>query len=96
MKRPIKAYSCRPREEEYHIVVFTTNAPRARLLGFQADPAHDLGLFGFSGLTIEDYVVSRLPQADGLSVKECAWVHQDDAPADVRERATALWTNEEG
>lgn len=84
MKRPIKAYSCQPRDEEYHIVVFTTNAPKARLLGSQADPAYN-----------EDYIVSRLPRADGLSRKECVWIDEADAPTDVRERAAALWADEE-
>jgi hypothetical protein len=80
----IQAYSCRPTGAEWHIVVFTATAKRARLLGFYAGPSGE----------DDDYIhwrARRLSAADGLCLNEKAWICAEDAPEQLRLKAAELW-----
>jgi hypothetical protein len=83
--RSVRAYSCRPAGEEWHLVVFAATARRARLIGFLADP----GVSEFI-----EWRARRFPEADGLYASEAAWADASDAPEWVREAAAGLWRSE--
>jgi hypothetical protein len=78
----IRAYSCRPVGEDWHLVVFAASARRAKLLGFRNDPGD---------CEWTEWRVRRLPEADGLYASEAVWVQPSDAPEWLQAAAAGLW-----
>lgn len=78
----VRAYSCSPGGDEYHLVVFADTGRRARYLAFLSDPGESEFI---------DWRCRRFPCADGLYASEVAWVDASDAPAWHQSEAKSFW-----
>lgn len=88
-KRPIRAYSCFPKDADFHVIVHAANGPRARRLCVeQCSIDSDAGE---PPLEINDWIARRFRAADGLSTSETIWIDPGDAPAEHASLVNTFW-----
>jgi len=82
-QRRLRAYSCSPRDLDFHVIAYAPNAPKARLLCAQ----------GNSEWSIEQWTAKRMREADGLSASEAIWEGPDDMPDQHKNLACMFWSD---
>jgi hypothetical protein len=82
-QRRLRAYSCSPRNLDFHVIAYATNAPKARQMCTQAN----------TEWSIDQWIATRMREADGLSASEVIWEGPEDMPAQHKELACMLWSD---